>query len=942
MRNRSAAPFCEFLISLATLSVAALTLFGCTQATGGSGHDAPPTPMIIITSLSQTSGAVGTPVTISGTNFGATQGSSTVAFNGTAATATSWSATSIAVTVPSGATTGNVIVTVGGQTSNGVSFTVSVPSPTITSLSQTSGAVGTPVTITGTNFGATQGSSTVAFNGTAATATSWSATSIAVTVPSGATTGNVIVTVGGQASNGVSFTVSVPLPTITSLNQTSGAVGTPVTITGTNFGATQGTSTVAFNGTAATATSWSATSITVTVPSGATTGNVIVTVGGQTSNGVSFTVTVPLPTITSLSQTSGAVGTPVTISGTNFGATQGSSTITFNGIVATATSWGATSIAVTVPSGATTGNVVATVGGQASNGVSFTVTASGSNTVAISPERAGLTVTQTLSVTPTTNDSAGVTWSATGTSCSQNSCGSFSQSTSLSGVSVTYTAPAIAGIYTITATSHTDLTVSASITVGVTDLAGVYTWHNNPNRDGSNTQEYALTPELVNKSTFGKLFTCSIDAAAYAQPLWVANVSIGGGKHNVVYVATQKDTIYAFDADANPCQTLATRSLLGANETWLSNTDVGVDDIGPLIGIIGTPVIDPATSTIYLVTKSKATSGTSFIQRLHALSLSDLSEKTNSPVQIAEGGSGSFALIQNQRAGLVLSGSSVYVTWASYGDIGAYHGYIYQFDKSSLNQTATFNDTPNGHAGGIWMSGAAPAVDSSGNLFCITGNGSFDASQSNYGDSFLKLTSSLSVADYFTPTDEATDAANDLDFGAGGAAILVDSGPAVHLAVGGGKDAVLYVLNRDKMGHLGDSNAAQKISVGSGIFSTAAFWQNTLYLAVPVTLRAYPLTTSTPPFGPISSQTGGSFGWPGSTPSISSLGASNGIIWAFSSSAVLHAYDATNLATELWNSNMVAADQAGGYVKFTVPTVANGKVYIGNSNQVTVYGLKPN
>ena len=177
-------------------------------------------------------------------------------------------------------------------------------------------------------------------------------------------------------------------------------------------------------------------------------------------------------------------------------------------------------------------------------------------------------------------------------------------------------------------------------------------------------------------------------------------------------------------------------------------------DIAPSIGITGTPVIDPATSTLYVVAKSKSTTGTNFIQRLHALSLNDLSERTNSPATIATGGSGSFALLQNQRAGLVLSGNSVYVTWASHGDQGAYHGYIYQFNKTSLAVTATFNDTPNGGLGGIWMAGAAPAVDSSGNLYCITGNGDFDASKSNYGDTFLKLSSGLTVLDYFTPSDE--------------------------------------------------------------------------------------------------------------------------------------------------------------------------------------------
>ncbi len=322
-----------------------------------------------ISSLSPTSGPVGTSVTITGTNFGAAQGTSTVSFNGTSATPSSWSATSIVVPVPSGATTGNVVVTVGGLASNGVSFTVTVP-PSISSLSPTSGPVGTSVTITGTNFGAAQGTSTVSFNGTSATPSSWSATSIVVPVPSGATTGNVVVTVNGLASNGVSFTVSVP-PSITSLSPTSGPVGTSVTITGTNFGAAQGTSTVSFNGTSA-PSSWSATSIVVPVPSGATTGNVVVTVNGLASNGVSFTVSVP-PSITSLSPTSGPVGTSVTITGTNFGAAQGTSTVSFNGTSATPTSWSATSIVVPVPSGATTGNVVLTVNGLASNGVSFTV-----------------------------------------------------------------------------------------------------------------------------------------------------------------------------------------------------------------------------------------------------------------------------------------------------------------------------------------------------------------------------------------------------------------------------------------------------------------------------------------------------------------------------------------------------------------------------------------
>ena len=587
---------------------------------------------------------------------------------------------------------------------------------------------------------------------------------------------------------------------------------------------------------------------------------------------------------------------------------------------------------------------------QQSKSVSLTLTigTGGNFTISISPKRAALTVTQAITMTATTNDLAGVTWTAAGSSCSGSACGTISAGSSLTGVGVTYTAPATAGVYAITATSVSDVTVSASITIGVTDLAGVYTWHNNLNRDGSNPQEYALTPALVTTATFGKLFTCAIDAAAYAQPLWVANLSISGVKHNVIYVETQHNTVYAFDADASPCVTIKSVSLLGTGETWLTHTDVNSTDINPDIGIVGTPVIDPATNTLYVVAKSKSASGTNYIQRLHALSLTDLSEKTNSPAIIATGGVGSFALIQNQRPGLVLSGSSIYVSWASHGDNGPYHGYVYQYDKTSLGHLATINVTPNGNQGGIWMAGAAPAVDSSGNLFLITGNGDFDASKSQYGDSFLKLSSGLTLLDYFTPSDEQTDQNGDQDFGSGGAAILVDStvSSTPNLAVGGGKDGALYVLNRNNMGQFGDSNAVQHFQPGSSIFSTAAFWQSSLYVGtVNSPVRAFPLNNgASGPFGGQSSQSPSSYGWPGATPSISSQGASNGIVWAIenTSPAKLHAYDATNLNTELWNSSLAGGDAAGSYVKFAVPTVANGKVYVGNSSQLTVYGLKAN
>ncbi len=564
---------------------------------------------------------------------------------------------------------------------------------------------------------------------------------------------------------------------------------------------------------------------------------------------------------------------------------------------------------------------------------------SGNISVTLSPKRGGLTIGQSISLQATVaNDigNAGVSWSA--------SAGSF---TTTNATSAVFFAPAAPGPVTVTATSIADGSVSSASTFQVTDLAGVFTQHNNLSRDGSNMQEYALTPALITTATFGKLFTCPVDAAVYAQPLWVANLTIAAAKHNVLFAVTQHDTVYAFDADASPCQTLWTKSLLGTNETWVTSSDVGTNDITPAIGIVGTPVIDPATNTMYLVGKFKNTSTGTFLQRLYALSLVDGSNRANSPALIASGGANSFALIQNQRSGLVLSGNAVYVAWASHGDNGPYHGFVQSYDKTSLNQLASFNDTPNGTLGGIWMAGAAPAADSAGNLYLITGNGTFNAANSNFGDSFLKLSSGLTLSDYFTPSDQANDEGTDADFGSGGAAILVNSpNPTLpNLAVGGGKDGALYVLNRDNMGHFGDSNAVQVISVGNSIFSTAAFWKNSLYLApAGAPLRSYPLNAATSTFGAASSQSGTSFGWPGATPSISSQGSSDGIVWLIenASPAVLHAYDAANLATELWNSTEGTGNAAGSYVKFTVPTVANGKVYVGNGSQITVYGLLPN
>jgi hypothetical protein len=632
----------------------------------------------------------------------------------------------------------------------------------------------------------------------------------------------------------------------------------------------------------------------------------------------------------------------------------------------------------------------------------ITVTAStrGSVSVTLTPQQGALTLGQSLNfAAAVTNDvaAAGVTWSA--------STGTFSAQTA---TTATYVAPASPGSgITVTATSKADVTQSATATIGVTDLAGVTTYHNDLSRDGVNSQEYVLNPTNVATATFGKLFSCAADGAIYAQPLWAASVTIAGGTHNVIVAATAHDSVYAYDADANPCVTYWHANLLDtahggtAGETTVPSgltgnlVGAGAGDITPEVGVIGTPVIDPTTNTIYVVSKSVIAPST-FFQRLHALDLATGNEKFSGPVTItasvpgngddSSGGNVPFEpQTENQRPGLALVNGVVYVAWASHEDVSPFHGWIIGFNPATLAQVAVFNDSPNGNKGGIWMSGGAPAADSPANssngaynLYAITGNGTYDGlTSSDFGDSVVKLntTSGLAVADWFAPADQAMLAANDTDFGSGGAAMLIDqtSGPVPHLVIGGGKEGNLFLLNRDNMGHNDTTNhVVQTIAFGTGIFATPAFWQNNLYLAGSGPLQQFTFNPGTGQFGAsAASQSSASYGFPGSSPSVSSQGAANGIVWAISSNsfgvndshptraagpAVIHAYPATGLATELWNSSQAAGgrDTAGNAVKFIVPTVANGKVYIGTRGndttagsgtvfgEIDVYGLLPN
>jgi hypothetical protein len=659
-----------------------------------------------------------------------------------------------------------------------------------------------------------------------------------------------------------------------------------------------------------------------------------------------------------------------------------------------------------VPNPATvTVTAIAQADSTKSASASVTVMTSGSSniTVSVSPRRDGLTVTQQLSTLKATltNDTtnAGVTWSSSGG-------GSFSPTTSLSGVAVTFTAPSSAGVVTITATSVADGSKTATATIGVTDLAAVSTYLNGNLRQGGNLQEHALAtsgPTAVNSTNFGKLFSCTVDAPIYAQPLWVANLTIGGAKHNVVYVATEHDTVYAFDADANPCTTLwqtganSVNSLLPSGQTWVTSSDTGCGDLTPDIGIVGTPVIDLGTNTLYVVTKSK-TSTPSYHQLLHALDITTGAEKFSGSVEISgsvsgtgNGSSGGVVnfdpLLDNQRSALLLENGHLIIAWASHCDNGAYLGWLMSFSSSSLAREAVFSPAPNGIQTGIWMSGGGPAADANGNIYFATGNGTFDVTNStgptnDYGDSIVKLGlasgGAFPISSYFRSSQQqpSPDFA-DSDQGSGGI-VLSPTSSATNYAIQAGKDGIIYVLNQSNLGGYNPSsnNIVQEVSgqLPGGMWASPTYWNGNLYFAgannglppVPTNrLLAFSFNTSTGLMSTTPTSSSASiFKFPAPTVPISSTGTSNGIAWAIDNSsyctssnttgcgsAVIHAYDATNLATEFWNSGSTA----GNAVKFTVPTVANGKVYVGTRGNNTggatssssvpgeldVYGLLP-
>jgi hypothetical protein len=500
----------------------------------------------------------------------------------------------------------------------------------------------------------------------------------------------------------------------------------------------------------------------------------------------------------------------------------------------------------------------------------------------------------------------------------------------------------------------------------------VLTWHNDQTRTGQNLQETVLTPANVNSSTFGKLFTISVDGLVDAQPLYVPSVTVpGNGVRNVLYIVTENDSAYAFDAD-NGAQYWQV-SLLGTDET--PSDDRGCGQVTPTIGATATPAIDLSIGphgTLYTVAMTKDSSA-KYHHRLHALDLTTGAEQFSGPkeVQATYPGTGAgsskgtvtFNPAQyKERPGLLILNGVVYTSWGSHCDAGPYTGWLMGYNETTLAQVSVLDLTPNGNDGGIWMAGAGPAADAGGNIYLLVGNGTFDTtlsggfpSKNDYGNAFVKISTSgrLSVADYFTMDNTVSESNGDTDFGSGGMMLLPaltgQGGSPVSLAVCAGKDGNIYVVNQANLGKFSSSadNIYQQMSgvMPSGVWSSPAWFNGYLYYGgVSDYVKAFAFTNGSFDTVP-SSQSPTTFGYPGATPSISANGSSNGIVWAAENTApaVLHAYDASNLATELYNSNQAAndRDQFGSGNKYIVPTIANGKVYVGTTSGVGVFGLFP-
>lgn len=647
-------------------------------------------------------------------------------------------------------------------------------------------------------------------------------------------------------------------------------------------------------------------------------------------------------------------------------------------------------VAPNAPPPTATVTVTATL--QSDSSVSGSATVSIQSSLAISPARAGVTTTQALPlkvVTP--GEAANVAWSVDGVADGNSSVGFISAG----GSGAAYTPPATAGSHVITASLTANPNVTGQASIYVTDFAGTFTWRNDNTRSGVNSQEWALSPSTVNSSTFGKLFSCPVDGYVYAQPLYVANLAIPGkGTHNVVFVATENDSVYAFDADANPCSMLWKQNLAPVGQQAVLAPDLlqtADPSIGPLIGVTGTPVINTSAQAPYLyaVAASQtvpAQTGSNYalptyFHWLCALNLATGQlELRPSGAQIGTStlqGPQFASAAENQSAALLLESGVVYVAFGSYAESSTnYLGWLFGYDAASLTQADAFHVVADPPGGGIWQSGGGPSADANHSVFVATGDGPPNSGVS-YSDSVVRLTSDggLSVADYFTPCDQGagwnTNPGSLLESQSSAPLVLppaAGSPPLPHLVLSGTKEGFLYVINTDPgtMGkfpafNCSDSTRAQAVDVGGPIFSTPLYWNNVVYVAPGQKtssqsnfFMALPMSQGILSPLPPTSASRETLGPQGATPVLSANGTSNAVLWLIDTSgafatpnnngpAILRAYDPNDLSKELYDSTQAAnqRDTAGSAVKFTVPTVANGKVYVGTQTELDVYGLLP-
>ena len=630
-------------------------------------------------------------------------------------------------------------------------------------------------------------------------------------------------------------------------------------------------------------------------------------------------------------------------------------------------------------SGPCTGTGTCSVQLSANTSLSATFAAPSSPiTVTISPTTATLEEGQTqqfkAGVSGTSNTA--VAWSVDGVAGGNATVGTISDS----GL---YTAPGAAGTHTVLATSVADSTKSASAAVTVTlptqaaTFSGQFTYHNDNNITGLNPKESVLTPANVNATQFGKLFTRALDGYVFAQPLYVPNVNIAGkGTFNVVYVATEHDSVYAYDADGGVSSALWHRSFIDSSSgiTTVPASDIFNNyDEGPEVGITSTPVIDPSSGTMYVVAVTKENG--SYFQRLHALDITTGAEKFGGPVAISGSVSGtglgavngvvSFdPLLENQRAALLLANGNVYVAFSSHGDGGNNHGWLFAYDASSLSRVAFWCTSPNDWDAAIWGAGSGLAADGSGNIFAVTSNGTFDYNSGgkDVADSYVKLSASLGILDYFTPYDQQTLNTDDLDAGASGVLLVPDAQSNTihtHLAIGSNKRGDVYVIDRDNMGKYqtsSNTNIVQYLPRALGqnseddqYFGVGAYWNGNLYFAGSYdNLKQFSLQDGLLSASPTHQSPEVVATDRSARPVVSSNGNSAAIVWLIStddgaSTPTLRAYDATNINHELYNSTQDPSRDTptGGVLKFNSPTIANGKVYFAAQKNLNVYGLLP-